>query len=416
MINIPKGTKDMLPTESYKWNYIKTCARNIAKNYNIKEIATPVFEHTELFVRGVGDSSDIVNKEMYTFLDKGERSITLKPEGTAGVVRSFIENSMFNEPMPIKMFYFSPCYRYEKPQAGRLREHHQFGVELFGATGVKADAEILMIATDFYKSLGLNPMVVLNNLGCPDCRKKYVDALREYFSPKIDTMCDDCKNRLKTNPLRILDCKDEDCHVVIDKAPKISDCLCEDCKTNFGELLSLLDTLEIKYELNDKLVRGLDYYTNLVFEFWDNDGVTKAALGGGGRYDNLVEQLGGKSTPVVGFGIGIERLIIYMESKNKDFPAADRLKTYIVSMVNDNATVLKIAKDLRDNGISCEVDVANRGTKAQFKYANKVNAEYSVIIGEEELSTNSVKLKNMDTGEENLVSIENLCNTIKGAK
>lgn len=410
MINIPKGTKDMLPTESYKWDYIKNSAKVIAKRYNIKEIATPVFEHTELFVRGVGDSSDIVNKEMYTFLDKGERSITLKPEGTAGVVRSFIENSMFNDPMPIKMFYFTPCYRYEKPQAGRLREHHQFGVELFGATGVKADAEILMIATDFYKSLGLSPKVVLNNLGCPDCRKKYVDTLREYFTPKIDSMCDDCKNRLKTNPLRILDCKDEDCHVIIDKAPKISDCLCDDCKTHFDELLSLLNGLGIKYELNEKLVRGLDYYTNLVFEFWDDDGINKAALGGGGRYDNLVEQLGGKPTPVVGFGIGIERLIIYMESKGKQFDPEERLKVYIVSMIEDNAKVLNIAQILRNNGISCETDVVNRGVKAQFKYANKVNAEYSVIIGEEELKLDSVKLKNMDTGEEKLVKIENLCN------
>lgn len=410
MINIPKGTKDMLPTESYKWDYIKNSAKAIAKRYNIKEISTPVFEHTELFVRGVGDSSDIVNKEMYTFLDKGERSITLKPEGTAGVVRSFIENSMFNDPMPIKMFYFTPCYRYEKPQAGRLREHHQFGVELFGATGVKADAEILMIATDFYKSLGLSPKVVLNNLGCPDCRKKYVETLREYFIPKIDSMCDDCKNRLKTNPLRILDCKDEDCHVIIDKAPKISDCLCDDCKSHFDELLSLLNGLGIKYELNEKLVRGLDYYTNLVFEFWDDDGINKAALGGGGRYDNLVEQLGGKPTPVVGFGIGIERLIIYMESKGKQFDPEERLKVYIVSMIEDNAKVLNIAQMLRNNGISCETDVVNRGVKAQFKYANKVNAEYSVIIGEEELKLDSVKLKNMDTGEEKLVKIENLCN------
>ena len=408
MINIPKGTKDMLPTESYKWNYIKGRARDIAKKYNIKEISTPVFEHTELFVRGVGDSSDIVNKEMYTFLDKGDRSITLKPEGTAGVVRSFIENSMFNDPMPIKMFYFTPCYRYEKPQAGRLREHHQFGVELFGATGVRADAEILMIATDFYKSLGLTPKVILNNLGCPDCRKRYVEALREFFTPNIDSMCDDCKKRLQTNPLRILDCKSEECHKIIDKSPKISECLCDDCNSNFKELLGLLDSLDIKYELNEKLVRGLDYYTNLVFEFWDDDGVNKAALGGGGRYDNLVEQLGGKPTPVVGFGIGIERLIMYIESKGKEFDGNDRLKTYIVSMVDDNSVVLKIAKLLRDNGISCETDVANRGVKAQFKYANKVNAEYTVIVGEEELSNNSVKLKNMDNGEEKLVKIDEL--------
>ena len=281
-------------------------------------------------------------------------------------------------------------------------------MELFGATGVRADAEILMIATDFYKSLGLTPKVILNNLGCPDCRKRYVEALREFFTPNVDSMCDDCKKRLQTNPLRILDCKSEECHKIIDKSPKISECLCDDCNSNFKELLGLLDSLDIKYELNEKLVRGLDYYTNLVFEFWDDDGVNKAALGGGGRYDNLVEQLGGKPTPVVGFGIGIERLIMYIESKGKEFDGNDRLKTYIVSMVDDNSVVLKIAKLLRDNGISCETDVANRGVKAQFKYANKVNAEYTVIVGEEELSNNSVKLKNMDNGEEKLVKIDEL--------
>lgn len=412
MINIPKGTKDMLPQESYKWNYIKEQAREIARRYNIKEISTPVFEHTELFVRGVGNSSDIVNKEMYTFLDKGDRSITLKPEGTAGAVRSFIENSMFNDPMPCKMFYFTPCYRYERPQAGRLREHHQFGVELFGATGVKADAEILMIATDFYKSLGLTPKVILNNLGCPDCRKKYVEELRNFFTPKVENMCEDCRNRIKTNPLRILDCKVDICKEEIKNAPKISSCLCEDCKNNFNELLNILNSLNIKYELNETLVRGLDYYTNLVFEFWDDDGVTKAALGGGGRYDNLVEELGGKSTPVVGFGIGIERLIMYMESKNKEFKGDNRLDCYIVSMVNDDATILSIAKELRDNGISCETDLVNRGVKAQFKYSNKVNAKYAIILGEDELKQNVVKLKDMDSGEEETVEIKNLTKTI----
>ena len=413
MINIPKGTKDMLPNESYKWNYIKNKARDIAKKYNLKEIATPVFEHTELFVRGVGNSSDIVNKEMYTFLDKGERSITLKPEGTAGVVRSFIENSMFNEPMPIKMFYFTPCYRYEKPQAGRLREHHQFGVELFGATGTKADAEILLIATDFYKSLGLSPKVVLNNLGCPECRKRYVEELRTYFTPKIDNMCEDCKNRLKTNPLRILDCKVEECKEIIKGAPKISSCLCNDCKNNFDKLLALLNSLNISYELNETLVRGLDYYTNLVFEFWDDDGITKAALGGGGRYDNLVEELGGKPTPVVGFGIGLERLIMYIESKNKSFGVENRLDCYLVSMIDDDSKTLSIAKELRDNDISCEVDLVNRSVKSQFKYANKINAKYTIILGEEELANNSVKVKDMDLGEEVIVKVNDLVKTIK---
>lgn len=413
MINIPKGTKDMLPNESYKWNYIKNKAREIARKYNIKEISTPVFEHTELFVRGVGKSSDIVNKEMYTFLDKGERSITLKPEGTAGAVRSFIENSMFNEPMPIKMFYFTPCYRYEKPQAGRLREHHQFGVELFGATGTRADAEILMIATDFYKSLGLTPKVVLNNLGCVECRKNYVQKLKEYFSPQINEVCEDCKNRLKTNPLRILDCKVEDCKRIINDAPKISTCLCDDCKNNFNNLLSVLNSLKINYEINETLVRGLDYYTNLVFEFWDDDGINKAALGGGGRYDNLVEELGGKSTPVVGFGIGLERLIMYMESKNIAFEQDKRLDCYIVSMINDDVMILNIAKNLRDNGISCETDLVNRSVKSQFKYANKINAKFTIILGEDELKNNSVKLKNMDSGEEIFVNLEDLVKKIK---
>lgn len=402
MINIPKGTKDMLPTESYKWQQVRDNAMKIAKLYNIKEISTPVFEHTELFVRGVGNSSDIVNKEMYTFLDKGERSITLKPEGTAGAVRSFIENSYYNEPMPMKLFYITPCYRYEKPQAGRLREHHQFGVELFGATGVKADLEILQIGTDFYKSFGLNPKIVLNNLGCPECRKKYVEKLHEFFAPKISNMCEDCKNRLKTNPLRILDCKVDSCRVIINEAPKISEVLCDNCNSHFDELLKLLKQLNINYEIDETLVRGLDYYTNLVFEFWDNDNANRAALGGGGRYDNMVEELDGKPTPVVGFGIGIERLIMYLESKGLTFKEDESVSAYIVSMVDDNYTI-QLAKLLRENGISCEIDLVGRSIKSQFKYANKLNAKYTIIIGDEELKLDSVKIKNMTTGNEETI-------------
>ena len=407
MINIPKGVQDVLPQDSYKWKKVQQVAYDIANKYNLKEIKTPIFEHTELFLRGVGSSTDIVNKEMYTFLDKGERSLTLKPEGTAGVVRSFIENSMYNEPLPIKMFYITNCFRYEKPQRGRLRQHTQFGCEIFGADTVQADVEAILIATNFYRSFGINPVAYINNLGCAECRKKYAQALKNYFAKYINTMCPDCQKRFETNPLRILDCKVEDCKKIVANAPKIGDVLCDDCKNNFNKLQELLKSANVNFKVNNMLVRGLDYYTNLVFEFVDEDKkLGQNALGGGGRYNNLVEELGGKSTPVVGFGIGIERLLLYLEDKGIEIEKDNNVDVYIASLTDNLSYVINVAETLRKLGLKVEMDIVNRSLKAQFKYANKLEAKYVITICENEILSKKLSVKNMQDGNQYEVSVE----------
>lgn len=401
MINIQKGTKDMLPKDSYKWQKVRAVMQELARKYNLKEISTPVFESTELFVRTDGESSDIVNKEMYTFQDKGNRSITLKPEGTAGVVRSYIENGLGNEILPVKLFYLSPCYRYEKPQAGRLREHHQFGVEMFGANTLASDIETILIATDFYKAFGINPTINLNFLGCDDCKAKYKEQIKSYVEPHLAEMCEDCNKRHKTNPLRILDCKSTVCQGIVASAPKMNECLCEKCKTKFDDIKKMLTSLGIKYNVNPKLVRGLDYYTDLVFEFVDED-VTlgQNALGGGGRYDNLVASLGGKPTPVIGFGIGIERLLIYLESKGIEIPDENRLDVYVASNTDNENYIIKFVSSLRRKGFSVESNLMDRSLKSQFKYADKINAKFVIAIGDDEIGENKLTVKNMQTGEQ----------------
>ncbi len=401
MINIQKGTKDMLPKDSYKWQKVRSVMQELARKYNLKEISTPVFESTELFVRSDGESSDIVNKEMYTFLDKGNRSITLKPEGTAGVVRSFIENGLGNETLPVKLFYLSPCYRYEKPQAGRLREHHQFGVEIFGPNSLASDIETILIATDFYKAFGINPTINLNFLGCGECKANYKEEIRNFVEPHLPEMCDDCHKRHVTNPLRILDCKSTVCQGIIANAPKMNDCLCEKCKTKFDDIKKMLTALGIKYNVNPKLVRGLDYYTDLVFEFVDED-VTlgQNALGGGGRYDNLVSELGGKPTPVIGFGIGIERLLIYLETKGIEIKDENQLDVYVASNTDNENYIIKFVSSLRRKGFSVESNLMDRSLKSQFKYADKINAKFVIAIGEEEIGENKLTVKNMATGEQ----------------
>ena len=401
MINIPKGTKDMLPKDSYKWQKVRSVMQEIARKYNLKEISTPVFESTELFVRSDGDSSDIVNKEMYTFQDKGNRSITLKPEGTAGVVRSYIENGLGNEILPVKLFYLSPCYRYEKPQAGRLREHHQFGVEMFGANTLASDIETILIACDFYKAFGINPSINLNFLGCDDCKAKYKEQIKSFVEPNLNEMCEDCNKRHKTNPLRILDCKSTVCQGIVAAAPKMNDCLCEKCKTKFDDIKKMLTALGIKYNVNPKLVRGLDYYTDLVFEFIDED-VTlgQNALGGGGRYDNLVAELGGKPTPVIGFGIGIERLLIYLESKGIEIVDDSKLDVYVASNTDNENYIIKFVSSLRRKGFSVESNLMDRSLKSQFKYADKIGAKFVIAVGDDEISENKLTVKNMQTGEQ----------------
>ena len=409
MINIPKGTKDILPNESYKWQKVREVIAEIKKRYNLKEISTPVFEHTELFVRGVGESSDIVNKEMYTFKDKGDRSITLKPEGTAGAVRSFVENGLFNEPLPLKMFYITPCFRYERPQAGRLRQHTQFGVELFGPDSSIADAEVINIMHDFYNAFGIDPTFKINNLGCKECNAKFKAVLKDYLTPKLSHLCPDCQRRYSQNPLRVLDCKVESCKEILKDAPTIGDVLCDTCKDRTNELTALLDSEGVKYQLDKKLVRGLDYYTGVVFEVVDIDKeLGQNALGGGGRYNNLVEELGGKSTPVVGFGIGIERLLLYLESKNLNIIDNYRVDFYVASMTDNKNYIINLVKKLRDAGYGVECDLMGRSLKAQFKFADKLNARYVLTIGDNEIENKSVAIKNMESGVQEIISLNEL--------
>ncbi|MBQ7352324.1 MAG: histidine--tRNA ligase [Clostridia bacterium] len=401
MINIQKGTKDMLPKDSYKWQRVREVVMELSRKYNLKEISTPVFESTELFVRSDGDSSDIVNKEMYTFTDKGNRSITLKPEGTAGVVRSFIENGLGNEILPVKLFYISPCYRYEKPQAGRLREHHQFGCEIFGANTLASDIETIMIAYDFYKAFGIEPTIHINFLGCDKCKNEYKETLRTFVEPHLPEMCEDCHKRYNVNPLRILDCKSPICKDIVKSAPKMNECLCDKCNTKFDDFKNMLTSMGIKWVHDTKLVRGLDYYTDLVFEFVDDD-VTlgQNALGGGGRYDNLVESLGGKATPVIGFGIGIERILLYLENKGIEIPQKNTLDVYVASNTDNENYIIKFISSLRKKGFGVESNLMDRSLKSQFKYADKIGAKFVIAIGDDEINENKLTIKNMSTGEQ----------------
>ena len=412
MINIPKGTKDVLPSESYKWHYIENAAHLVAKLYNFKEIRTPVFEHTELFLRGVGDTTDIVNKEMYTFIDKGDRSMTLKPEGTAGVARSYIENGLFNEVQPVKMYYITPVFRYERPQAGRLREHHQFGVEAYGSDMASVDAEVILLGLDFYKKLGLDSIIVqLNSIGCASDRVKYNNALKEYFAPHLNNMCADCNSRYEKNALRMLDCKVKTCQNIISNAPKISDFLCSECSAHFKELQNLLLAQNVKFVINRNLVRGLDYYTRTVFEY-SAIGISgfSGVIGGGGRYDNLIETLGGKPTPSVGFGTGIERIMGALEKAEVNLSKFDYTPDAFIATIGAEPFkyAFKLVKTLRDSGISAEIDQLQRTVKAQFKYADKIRAKYVVVLGDNELITGEAVIKNMITGEQKAIKISEI--------
>ncbi len=409
MINIPKGTKDVLPSESYKWHYVERIARETADLYCLNEIRTPTFEHTELFLRGVGDTTDIVNKEMYTFRDKGDRSITLKPEGTAGVARSFIENGLFNGAMPLKMYYITPVFRYENPQKGRLREHHQFGVEVYGGAGADTDAEVIKLAYTVLKKCGLSVKLYINSMGCPDCRKKYNEALKGYFADKLDKLCSTCRERYYKNPLRILDCKEEECKALCKDAPKIIDYLCDDCSAHFKKLQELLADCGVAYEINPFIVRGLDYYTKTVFEFVTTALGSQGTVCGGGRYDNLISQLGGTPTCGVGFGMGIERLLMLMEAENVIIPERENVKLYIATM-GDAAykKAFEIVSALRDKGVKAEVDHAGRGIKAQFKYADKIHAENVVTLGENELASGIAQIKHMADGSLKEVKINEI--------
>ena len=408
MINIPKGTKDVLPQDSYKWQFVEGTAREIASLFQLKEVRTPTFEHTELFQRGVGDTTDIVTKEMYTFKDKGDRSITLKPEGTAGAVRAFIENGLANGVLPAKMYYITPAFRYERPQAGRLREFHQFGVEIFGAKGAQTDAEAVVMADTLLKKLGLTVKLYINSIGCPTCRAAYNKALKEYFAERLGELCYDCKTRYEKNPLRLLDCKEENCKKINADAPSILDYLCEDCKTHFDEFKTCLSLAGVDYEIDPRIVRGLDYYTRSVFEFVSTSIGAQGTVCAGGRYDGLIAELGGNPMPAVGFAAGIERLLMVMEQSGAKIPEPQKPTVYIAGMDAEcRKKAFELAIALRKNGVFVEIDHMERSVKAQFKYADKLGAKYVAVIGGNELADGVMNVKNMADGTSEPVSFAN---------
>ncbi|MGE5630356.1 MAG: histidine--tRNA ligase [Caulobacteraceae bacterium] len=411
----PKGTKDVLPSEVYKWHYVEEIIRQICAVNGYREIRTPAFEHTELFERGVGETTDVVQKEMYTFEDKGGRSITLKPEGTSPAVRSFIEHSMYNEPQPTKVFYFTPCFRYEKPQSGRLREHHQFGVEAFGTQDPSVDAEIINIAMTLYERLGVKDLEIrINSVGCPKCRKEYNKKLKEYLGKKLDNLCETCRDRFNKNPMRIIDCKEEKCKAQLTDVPFMLDNICDECKEHFVGLKHSLETLGLKYTIDPKIVRGLDYYTKTAFEIVTNFNGTELTVCGGGRYDGLIEECGGPATPGIGFGLGLERLLLVVENQGVEIPKPVYMDVYIASLgALGTDEAIRQVKLLRKNGIKAEKDYLGRSLKAQMKYANKINARYVVVIGEEEVKNNSIKVKDMGTGSGDEIKMNELLSYLR---
>jgi histidyl-tRNA synthetase len=396
----PKGTQDILPGESRRWQYVERMLLSVARLYGFEEIRTPTFEHTELFVRSVGDTTDVVQKEMYTFNDKKDRSITLKPEGTAGTVRAALEHGLAGGQLPIKACYITPCFRYEKPQAGRLREFHQFGVENFGAPGPAADVEVIALADQALRRLGVTRIrLMLNSIGCPQCRPHYHAALRSYLESHRENLCPTCLQRLDTNPMRVLDCKSPVCAAIAAEAPKVIDFLCGDCKDHFAGVRRQLKALGIPFEIDPTIVRGLDYYTRTVFEFVTDAIGAQGTVCGGGRYDGLFAALGGSPLPGMGFGMGLERLLLVMEASNAPFPAPARCALYIAPMGSEAAALAaRLCAGLRGEGFFAECDLMNRSVKAQMRYADKLGAAYSLVLGEQELSEGKAVLKRMDGG------------------
>ena len=413
--NAIKGTLDVLPKESYKTQYVESAAREIAENFGFYEMRTPVFEHTELFLRSVGETTDVVQKEMYTFEDKGGRSITLRPEGTAGAARAFLENGLFNEALPQKIYYLTSCYRYEKPQAGRLREFHQFGVEAFGAGNPAQDAEIIALANEVFTYLGVKNLTLeINSIGCPSCRAEYQKALKAYFERYQSDLCETCRGRLARNPMRILDCKSPVCSKIAAGAPKILDYLCDDCRAHFDALQGYLNAMQIDFTVNPEIVRGLDYYTRTVFEFVSNEIGAQGTVCGGGRYDGLLEELGGKPMPACGFGMGIERLLLLMDAQNTPFPERKGCDIYFASMGEKaNLEAARLALDLRNEGLAAQFDTVGRALKAQMKYADKLGALYTVVLGDNELETRKAQLKNMKDGTLTEISLDDFTDTFQ---
>ena len=412
----PRGTKDITPKESYKWNYIENKFREICGLYGYEEMRTPIFEHTELFKRSVGDTTDVVQKEMYSFEDKGGRDITLKPEGTAGVIRAFIENKLYSDAQPTKMFYIIPCFRYERPQAGRQRQFHQFGVEAVGSDNPSLDAEVIALAVQFFNEVGLKDLAVsINSVGCPTCRAKYNELLKSYLDEKSDVLCSTCLERKDKNPMRVIDCKNPNCQESLQDVPFMIDHICDDCKDHFEKLQQYLKEMDVNFIVDKTIVRGLDYYKKTAFEIISNDIGSQSTVCGGGRYDGLVEQLGGpKGTSGIGFALGAERLLLTMENNNIEIENPQSTDIYIVT-IGDEAKIksFKLLKDLRYNHISADSDHLDRSVKAQFKYSDKINAKFTIVIGDDELSNDTATLKNMKTSEQFTVKLSELVEELK---
>ncbi len=403
----PKGTADILPAESYKWQYAERVIRKICQSYGFDEIRTPVFEHTEVFERGVGDTTDIVTKEMYTFNDKGGRSITLRPEGTAGIVRAFIENGLFNDALPAKLFYIINCFRYEKPQKGRLRQFSQFGIELFGASDPLADAVVISLPVAIFKELGIKDIKLnINSIGCTTCRTEYRKALIEYFEAQKDGLCQTCNERLYKNPMRILDCKSEQCQNISRNAPLITDYLCDDCRQHFLKVQQYLDMMGIEYIVNSRIVRGLDYYNRTVFEFISDNIGAQGAVCAGGRYDGLTEQLGGPQCPGIGFAMGLERIMLLLDDSTVQKPQPD---IYIAALgERAKSYCAKLMLRLISDGVMAECDIMGRGLKAQMKYADKRGAKTCLVIGDDELDKGYAVLRSMNSSNSLEVELETL--------
>ena len=419
-ITAPRGTADILAPDILKWKYIEKKISEISSRFGYSEIRTPVFEHTELFERGVGDTTDVVQKEMYTFNDKGGRSITLRPEGTASVARAFLEHNIYAQPLPAKLCYNITCYRYEKPQAGRLREFHQFGAECYGTSDPTVDAEVISLAKTVLNELGIEKLTLnINSIGCPICRAKYNEALKNYFRPYIEdgTLCGTCRERFDKNPLRILDCKSPVCGEIATKAPVLLDYICDECRNHFEEVKKHLEAMDIEYVVDGTIVRGLDYYTKTVFEFKTALSGTAGTVCGGGRYDGLIEQLGGAPTPGIGFAMGIERIILALEEAGTMPDLRDVPDIYIANIGEETKLfVTALADKLRKSGVKCERDLCSRSLKAQMKYADKCGARFSIVIGGDEAEKKSAILKNMAEKEQFEVSLENLDELIKIVK
>ncbi|MBS4023659.1 MAG: histidine--tRNA ligase [Dethiobacter sp.] len=411
----PRGTRDILPGEVEKWQFLEGKIKRICRLFGYGEIRTPIFEHTELFLRGVGETTDIVSKEMYTFMDRGERSLTLRPECTASVCRAYMEHKMYGDLQPVKVYYVGPMFRYDRPQAGRYRQFHQFGVEVFGTEDPTVDAEVIALSLVFFRELGLSEFELhINSVGCPECRSSYRGKLQEVLKERVGELCHDCAGRYEKNPLRILDCKSESCRELTEGVPLMVDNLCRECGVHFEEVKKALDVLGEAYVVNPRLVRGLDYYTKTAFEIISPVLGAQSSIGGGGRYDNLMSEIGGPDTPGIGFAIGLERVLLAMEAAGAKLPVGNLVDVFVATAGVPGEIALKLVMELRAAGVAVEKDYMGRSLKAQFKFADKKGARFLVILGEEEIAAGQATVRYMARGEQENVELKNLVRYLSG--